>query len=471
MKFRKEALERKGDCLFMAKNYSSAAAEYDKVLKDYFNVNDIYPYYQAALAYGLANNSAKKMSLLANVLKASTQSKFYAEALFELGRTYALHDKDDDAFKCFNTLIANVKDNVFMARSYLEMGMLARNQSQFNEALGYYKKVVEDLPLSGYAEDALLAIESIYQAKNDPEEYIAYIEKIGKGATKTEDEKESMIFNSAEQIFMSENYQKALVSLQSYMDKYPDGARFTRAEFYMAESLRHLGKLEQACDVYRRVINAGDRSLTELSMLNFSDLSFRLEKWSDAFGGYSSLYESAELDNNKYLALMGMMRSAYRGHDWENALKNAGKVAADSRSSSAVRTEADYIMAKSYLASSRRDEAFVILEKLAADVSGAYGAESAYMLIHDCYDRGEFEKVEERVYAFADAESPQTYWLAKSFIVLGDSFMEREEMEQAKATFESVRDGYSPSGADDDVMDNVIMRLKKLDEMSAPAQN
>ena len=57
------------------------------------------------------------------------------------------------------------------------------------------------------------------------------------------------------------------------------------------------------------------------------------------------------------------------------------------------------------------------------------------------------------------------YWLAKSFIVLGDSFVEREELEQAKATFESVRDGYTPSGKDDDVIDNVELRLKKLDEL------
>ena len=39
---------------------------------------------------------------------------------------------------------------------------------------------------------------------------------------------------------------------------------------------------------------------------------------------------------------------------------------------------------------------------------------------------------------------------------------------QAKATFESVRDGYVSSGKDD-VMDNVRMRLEKLQEMMATA--
>ena len=84
---------------------------------------------------------------------------------------------------------------------------------------------------------------------------------------------------------------------------------------------------------------------------------------------------------------------------------------------------------------------------------------------HDAYFY--FDEVEKKVYAFSDAGSGQTYWLAKCFIILGDSFVESGELKQAKATFESVRDGYEPSKEGDDVQDNVLMRLRKLDEMIA----
>ena len=466
VKYRKDAMERRADCHFIRADYKAAAAGYDQVMKDYFNVNDIYPYYQAALSYGLDKNPARKIEILSNVLEASPSSKFYPEALFELGRTYAVREEDDNAFMCFNKLAETVKDSTFVAQAYIEMGSIARNQSQFNDALGYYKTVVEEMPLSGYAEDALAAIESIYQTENEPEEYIAYIETIGKGATKTADEKEDMIFNSAEQIFLSDNYERALVSLQSYLDKYPGGRHGYKADFYMAESYKNLGKFEQACDGYRKVIEGGEGSFVEISMLNFSNISYRLEKWEDAYGGYSSLFSSALLENNKFVAMTGMMRSAYRGHDWAKALESAEHVIYDTRSDDALKTEAEYIKAKSYLATSRREEAFKVMARLAEDVTNPYGAESAYLLIQDCYDRGAFEDVETKVYAFADAESDQVYWLAKSFIVLGDSFAERDEMEQAKATFESVMDGYEPSGADDDVLDNVKMRLDKMESVA-----
>ena len=463
--YRKEAMERRADCYFIQKQYDKAAKAYDLVLKEYFDVNDIYAYYQSALAYGLLNRNSKKIELLSNVMKASPSSEFYPEAMFELGRAYVAAEKDESAFECFNRIVKNVKDYNFVAKAYVEMGSLARNQSQYNEALVYYKKVVEEMAFSDYSDDAMAAIESIYQTKNDPEEYIAYIESIGKGASKTESEKETMIFNSAEQVYLSGNYDKAVTSLKAYLDKYPAGKNAYKADFYMAESYRSLGKLEQACDSYANVIQDGEGSFVELSMLNFSRLSYQLERWEDAFGGYSSLYSAALLENNKHMAIIGMMRSAFKAHKWSDAVANADRLLASDRADSQSKAEALYIKAKSYLASSRRDEAFSIVADLAKDVTTEYGAEAAYMLIVDSYDKGEFEDVENKVYALSDAGTPYVYWLAKSFIILGDSFVEREEFEQAKATFQSLMDGYQASGPEDDVLDNVSMRMKKLDEM------
>jgi DNA-binding transcriptional ArsR family regulator len=90
-----------------------------------------------------------------------------------------------------------------------------------------------------------------------------------------------------------------------------------------------------------------------------------LERWEDAFGGYSSLYSAALLDNNKFLAVVGMMRSAYKGHRWSAAIENADKLMYDTRTEKGLAVEAEFLKAKSYLATSRRNEAFAILERLA----------------------------------------------------------------------------------------------------------
>ena len=87
------------------------------------------------------------------------------------------------------------------------------------------------------------------------------------------------------------------------------------------------------------------------------------------------------------------------------------------------------------------------------------------MLILDAYDRGDFQDVENKVYAFSDSASGQTYWLAKSFVVLGDSFVDRGELKQAMATFESIKEGYAAGADGDDVMEEVELRLQKLDAL------
>ena len=139
-----------------------------------------------------------------------------------------------------------------------------------------------------------------------------------------------------------------------------------------------------------------------------------------------------------------MMNSAYSGKDWQSAISSAAQVAADNRSDKDDVRRAKYVEAKSLLATSQREKAFTIIQ--------------------DSYDRGKFEEVETLVYKLSDSGTNQTYWLAKAFIALGDSFADRGEMKQAKATFESIRDGYTPEGKADEVLDNVNMRLRKIEE-------
>lgn len=465
VEYRQDALERIGDCYFITKKYDKASSSYGKVVQDYFDADDVYPYYQAALSYGLSGNNAKKVELLEHVRKAKAGVPYYPEALYELGRMYVTVGKNDVATECFKQLSGDVKNGNYVAKAYLELGSISRNENRLDEALGYYKYVVEQLPMSGLGEDALLAIENIYRAKNETEQFVAYIESVGKGAEKTEGEKEELIFSSAEQVYLSENYKKAIPVLKSFINKYPSGKNCHKAYFYLAESYSALDMKEQACDCYEIVIEAGQSAFVEMSMLKYSAISYSLEKWDDAYGGYKALYDAAKIDQNRFTAKVGMMRSAYKGRRFDKAVDYAKSLSEDHRSDEKLLNESLYIMAKSYLAQSQRDNALDVMRQLSKDKSSAYGAEATFFLIQDAFDRAEFSEVEKLVYDFSDSSSGQTYWLAKSFIVLGDSFAERGELKQAKATFESVRDEYKSDNQGDDVIEEVTMRLNRLEEM------
>ena len=464
--FRQDAGVRRADCDFLRRDYKAAAGGYESVLADFSDPDDVYPYYQLGLAYGLAGEKQKKVDALTRVRKASPSANFWPEAMYELGRAYVELDRDEAAAECFENLRANSKDGTYVARSLIELGMLARNKRQYDKALGYYKQVVSDLPKNEYTADAMLAIESIYQSMGEPEAYLAYAESVGDGTTKTEAEKEQIYFNSAEQVFLSGNYQKALTSLQKYFDEYPSGARITEARFYEAECYMNLGQKENAVDSYAKVMTAPDAgSLLEPSILNYAVLSYGLEHYSEAYNGYSMLREKARMDENVFTAKVGMMRSAYRSKNYRDAVAAADGVKADSRCDEALGREADFVKAKSLMGTSQRAAAMDIFRRLAAKPSTDEGAEAAYTLIQSTDDEGNFDSVEKMVYDFAADAGTQNYWLAKAFIVLGDAFAEQDNFKQAKATFESIANGYESTGPEDDVLDAVAMRLEKLSQM------
>jgi len=460
--YRKGAILRKADSWFMKKKYATAIPIYESVSSGYPNVNDIYPYYQAGICYGLTGKDSKKINALLPVKGASPDSRFYPEAMYELGRAYVATNKSSEAASCFETLLNNAKDSTYMAKSLIELGMISRNSKKYDDALAYYKKVVEEMPLSENVDDALAAIESIYQAKADPQAYLDYLASVGRSGMKTEAEKEAMIFNAAEQIYLSEDYEKALASLRNYVSKYPAGSLSDKAYYYIADSYRQLGQKETACDAYAKVVSLGSGSYQEIALAQYADLAYGLQRYEDAYTGYARLGDIAVFDDNKTKSLTGKMWAAYKGRMFDRAIEAAEAVKAANPNDDATVRTTQWITAKSYLATSRRDEALDILVVLAVKPRTPEGAEAVYLLIQDCYDRGDFTRTEDLVYSFAESGSNQEYWIARSFIVLGDSFLERGDTDQAQATYQSILDGYTPKDDDDDILDNVNLRINRI---------
>lgn len=453
--FGADAETRIGDCYFYTRDYRRAVAAYERKIADYPDPDDIYPYYRAAVASGLLGDNKRKVAFLEQVRTASPESRYWSESMFELGRAYVSADDYTSAVRTFKTLRGGTNDPTYEARALIELGMLEGNAGHDDQALAYYRQVVAAMPGSDFSENALLAIENIYQKKEDPEGYLAYVNSLGKDYGIGDDRKESVYFNTVEQMYLGGSYEKALSGLETYLEKYPDGAHRGQAWFYMGECCRLLGRRDKACDCYSTAIEEGEgKSYLESAILNWSRLSFALGRYDDAYKGYRTLSERTGMQENRTVAREGMMYSAYRARKFAAAIEAARQL--DS-------CEAKYILAKSYLATSRRTEAMTLLRELSAQPSTDEGAEAMYLVIQDLYDRGEFDSVSEKVYSFAGKAAGQNYWLAKAYIVLGDTFAESGNRDQARATYESIRSGYTPrEGTDDDVLDQVKLRLERL---------
>lgn len=450
---------RLADSYFMRNNHAAAAKEYEKVATQYKD-GDLYPWYQASLAYGLAGNEAKKQSMLESAVTRNKKSPLFSTVQYELGRSYVQSGKDEKAKKVFNEIIS-ARDSLYYGRALLEMAMINVNSGNYNQAISYYDKVVRQLPGTADASNALSGMESVYELLNKPSEYLAYLDKVGMSNIKTEGEKEDMIFTAAEHLYMAGKYSEALRSLRAYVDEYPKGNHLGKAYYYTAESYRKQGRKEFAADAYEKALATGVGDNTETATRNYADLVYGLGQYSKAADAYGKLLTLSADDAGRTKARLGMMLSEYGARHYMKAIGQAAQLKEETTDASALR-QADFICAKSYIVLGNREEAKPLLTSLAQDVSDATGAESAYILIEDTYNAGDYKALEDMVYAFADKNSDQVYWLAKSFIALGDSFADRGEIEQAKATWQSIADNYKSDGRTDDVLEQVQMRLKKI---------
>ena len=458
-----DAETRIGDCYFFQKDYTTALAAFERKLADYPDPDDIYPYFRAGVACGLVQDFPRKVQFLERVKKASPSAPYYSEAMYELGRAYVSVGEPEDAVRTFRTLRSTTDDPAYATKALLELGMIARNGGDDAKALEYYKQVATEG--GEYADDALLAIESIYRTRQEPDAYLAFVNSLGDKAARTDAQKEEVYFSTAEEIFLGGNYAKAETTFKSYLEKYPEGAKVAEAQFYLGECYRGLGDKEKAVDAFTSALEQGlEGSFLESAYLRLGDLSYSMQRYPKAYASYLKLKDVAQLDDNKHTASVGMMRSAFKAREFEDALDAAQDVRTDRRSSDDLKREADYIRAKSCLGMSRRAEAYGIFDQLAKDPSTDEGAEAAYLIIQDRFDRAEFDGIQDKVYDFAAKASGQNYWLAKAFIVLGDTFAENGNMAQAKATFDSIKSGYTPYGPEDEVLDQVELRLRKLNK-------
>ncbi len=454
-----EARLRMGDCLFMQRDYASAVETYSKAAGS-DPVETTYAKYQMAISYGLLGEDQKKIDILQDVINSGNKNRYYPEVLYELGRTLVQNGQNQKAMECFSELVNDFRQSNFYTKSLLEMGLISFNQNDTDKAITFYKRILQENPMSPEAQNALAGLENIYQERGQADEYLAFIDQLGISSSKSPDEREIMVFNSAEKHYLSGNYPSATASLTSYLNRYPDGSKIIQAYYYLGESLQKTGKPEQARDAYLRVMEKGSGSFSELATLNYSRISYSMQDYQEALKGFSSLSLIAVLENNKIEAFLGKINSFFMLRQLENAIAeayNSSRFNLSEQETESVK----YILAKSHYLLGERSKAIPLLKELSGNKITPIGAECAYLIISNYFDNGDFNSVEKEVFSLSDSGTPQKYWLAKSYILLGDSYAERENWEQAEATFRSILESYKPE-SEDDIAEQLKIRLEKI---------
>lgn len=458
-KMEADASNRIGDYYYLNRKYGDAIENYHKA-QELNSYDPDYALYQEAICYGLERKYREKIDILKQLEQRYPRSSFIDDAYYEIARTYERMGSIQEAINGYNRLISDLAQSNYTPKAYLQLGLIYYNQSNYNASLENYKKVVEKFQNSQEAKAALVGIKNNYVDMNNIDGYFAYTNTLGNLVSMTATEQDSIFYMAAEKNYMDGDA-SAQSQLEAYLNRFPDGSFKVNAMFYLAEIYYQKGDYSKALEYYNDVVDRPDHVFTEQALIKAAELNFNAKKYKLSLEHFIRLERIASSKWNLIKGRLGIMRCDYELNKYAETVKAAITLLATENVTDVMIREANYKMAKSYYMLSQDDEALKYFRLLADDTQSAEGAEAKFFVAQILFNKGNYDDCENEIMDFISKSTPHQYWLAKSFLLLSDVYLKKNDTFQAKHTLSSVVDNYTnPS---DGIIDEAKAKIKKLE--------
>lgn len=452
-----DAYNRRGDIEYSERSFWRAIEFYDKAAA--MNTPErYYSAFQRAMMLGMVQRPERKIESLMDIVR-KNEGPYIADAMYELGRAYMGQQRYSEATGVLERFVKTYPSSPRYASALNELGLAYQNLDDDARAMSYYKQVMQRERHSDAARSAMNGIRTIYVERNDVDAYFEYAESVGVETDLGAVQRDSLAFAAAQKVYLSGDRERAAEALDRYVAGYPKGAHVAEAFYFAGENAAAVGNRERAAGYYRKLAAMPGNDFTVRGLERLAAVAMDMKSYDEAADAWLRLSGLATLPARKDEALSGYLEAVVAAGDDERILAAADEVMARA-SGRQTKRQAAYAKATALRRTGRNDEALPLYERLSDDVSTAQGAESAYRVIAAARAQGDNARVEQLVYAFADKNTPHAYWLGKSFLILGDVYAEAGDAFQARATYQSVVDGYPD--ASDGVVDEAKARIAAL---------
>jgi hypothetical protein len=207
------------------------------------------------------------------------------------------------------------------------------------------------------------------------------------------------------------------------------------------------------------VLEYPNNKYSEEALVMCADMAYQGKEYARALELYKQLKVKASTPENLRLAATGMLRSAALSGMGEEVILVATEIVKDAKVAPELVNEARHYRSKALVEANRVQDAWEDWKVLAQDTRNVYGAEAKYRLAQQLYDAGRFNEVEKEIFEFVDASTPHMYWLARSFILLSDTYVKLDRKLEARQYLLSLEQNYQ---ADDDIAEMIKSRLEKM---------
>jgi TolA-binding protein len=434
-----DAYNRYADCLFMEKKFNDAIVQYDNAINE--NSIDLdYSSYQKALALGASGKTGEKIGVLKDAISRFSKSNYAASMIFELGNSYIVLDDNQKALQYYEQLVSLYPNSIHKKAALGKIGMIYYKLNNDEKAFEALDSLVKNYSGTEEAKAGLLQIRAIYVEQNRVDDFFNYVKSIPQ-ASISSDEKDSILYQAAENRYMESDCNSAIKGFEDYISRFPNGAFAVNANYYMADCLTKNGQMQDALIAYLAVSKKAKNKFTENSLLSSANIAYSLGQYQLAGEQYLLLGNQTEINAHAVLAKIGRARSLYKDNNYNPTITASQDVLELTKLPQDVKEEAIYMLAQSHKALGDTIQSLEYFQKLKSSDNGEYSAEANYTFAQNFFDKGEYDQSEKVIHSIT-ANPSSEYWLAKTFILWGDIFYKKHNNMQAKQTYQSIIDNY-----------------------------
>ncbi|MGY3087134.1 TolA-binding protein [Hymenobacter sp. UYAg731] len=453
-----DAILRLGDTYYVSKSYQQALDQYDKVIKANAADKD-YAYYQKGRTLGLMGRREEATSTLAALLKASPNSRYAEDAVFQQAQLAFEAGEYQPAVAGFTRLIEGRPNSPLIPQALQKRGVAYANLQQQDKAVVDFQQVLTSYPRSEAASQALYNLQESLTALGRTEEFDAALAGF---KTQNPDSKatESVEFEAAKSLYLAEKYQPAILRLESYLKQYPESALGADARFFLADSYLKTGDKQQGLTRLRTVVAEGKSEFVNRAVGRLADLEFENKSYAEAAKLYERLRGASTNRREVANATLGQMRSLYESGDYPGTRRVAEELRAQAGATANATNAALLYLGKASLRTESYDQAATELAKaVTAAPNDINGAEAQYYLAETLFKQKKNDEAKAAALKVNSDFSSYSLWLGRAFLLIADIYASEGDNFQARGTLNSLIDNNFPVP---EVLETAKQRLKTL---------
>ncbi|SFB95896.1 Tetratricopeptide repeat-containing protein [Flexibacter flexilis DSM 6793] len=442
-----DALVRLADCYYIDKNYGQALKAYDKII-DRKDPESDYALYQKGLIFSASDRNDEAKKSFGTIIERYADSRFKDEATFQRAEIDLESGNYEAATSGFTAAIALNPKGSSVPYYYLKRAVAYSNLRQYDKSAADYKKILDEYPKHATANEALQGLQKVLTSAGTVDELNDYLTKY-KNSNPEATDLENIEFDAAKGLYYSQKYDKAIKSLENFLNGYGQSGLAQEAKFLLAESYYRVGKRDKSIELHKELLSAKKNNTTNKSVMRLAELEYANANYKASQVYYNLLVNTASNKRELFNAWTGMMETYYQLANYDSVAYFAQTISAKDNAPIDAANKASLYAGKVAYAKGDYETATDELLNTANEAKDQYGAEAQYLLGEVFYKQKKYKESLQALYGVKDNFANYQKWNDKAYLLMADNFIAQNQYYQARATLSSIIENSPDNGTRD----------------------